>query len=172
MAILIVGLVAGFLFGYFLQKGGILKYETQLDAMQLRSFTIFKFMMSAMITGSVGLHILKGFGFIDFNPEPFSVFGVIIGGLIFGIGWGLLGSCPGTDIGSIGTGRIDTIWGLLGLIAGSIIFSFIYEPVSKLYNSTIIGNISLFGDLSPLIAVPLFVTLIILFFKFLKRIGL
>ena len=36
---------------------------------------------------------------------------VVIGGLIFGLGWGLLGYCPGTFMGALGEGRWDTCGG-------------------------------------------------------------
>jgi uncharacterized membrane protein YedE/YeeE len=38
-----------------------------------------------------------------------------IGGLLFGIGWGILGYCPGTAAGALGEGRIDGLWGVLGI---------------------------------------------------------
>ena len=47
-------------------------------------------------------------------------------GLIFGIGWGLLGYCPGTSAGALGEGRWDAVWGILGMLAGAAIYAEAY----------------------------------------------
>ena len=49
------------------------------------------------------------------------IFGAnIIGGLVFGAGWRLLGYCPGTLLGALGEGRLDALGGILGMLVGAV----------------------------------------------------
>lgn len=47
----------------------------------------------------------------------------ILGGLLFGVGFALLGYCPGTGAAALGQGNWDAIAGVVGLIAGSYLFA-------------------------------------------------
>jgi hypothetical protein len=62
----------------------------------------------------------------------------IAGGLLFGVGLGLLGYCPGTGVAALGQGNYDAIAGILGLLVGS----YLYAETSGFVGSTIerIGN--------------------------------
>jgi hypothetical protein len=56
----------------------------------------------------------------------------IIGGLIFGVGFALLGYCPGTIAGAIGNGYLDAlVGGLAGILIGSGIFAALYPRLSQ-----------------------------------------
>ena len=46
MKILLYGLITGIFFGFFLQRGQVLRYEKQLGALRLMDMTIVKFMLS------------------------------------------------------------------------------------------------------------------------------
>ena len=104
---LMFGLVTGFIFGFLLQKGQVVKYEKIVGALRLRDLTIIKFMLSAILVGMVGIHLMKDFGLIELEIKSAALGANIIGGLIFGIGFGLLGYCPGTAVGAVGEGRAD-----------------------------------------------------------------
>ena len=58
MNILLYGLVTGILFGFFLQKGRVIRYDKQLAALRLKDMTIVKFMMSHILVAMVGVYIL------------------------------------------------------------------------------------------------------------------
>ena len=55
---------------------------------------------------------------------------LIGGSAIFGIGWGLVGYCPGPAISSLAYGRQETLIFLAALIVGSFLTRFIPEPGS------------------------------------------
>ena len=97
MKLLIYGLVTGLLFGFFLQKGRVLRYDKQLGALRLKDMTILKFMLSSVCVGMVGIYLLNDLGLVKLSIKATVLGPVIIGGLIFGLGWGLLGYCPGTS---------------------------------------------------------------------------
>jgi hypothetical protein len=69
-------------------------------------------------------------GLVKLAIKPTILGAVIMGGLLFGLGWGLLGYCPGTSLGAIGEGRWDALWGVLGMLVGAGIFAEAY-PLMK-----------------------------------------
>lgn len=44
---------------------------------------------------------------------------VLAGGLIFGVGWGLSGICPGAAYASFGVGNVPILWGVAGMFVGA-----------------------------------------------------
>ena len=127
MITLILGLITGILFGFFLQKGQVLKYDKQLGMLRFKDFTILKVMLSAILVGMVGIYFFVDIGIGELSLKPTVLVANIIGGLIFGLGWGMLGYCPGTAVGATGEGRWDAFWGgVLGMLVGAGIFSEVY----------------------------------------------
>jgi hypothetical protein len=56
----------------------------------------------------------------------------IIGGLIFGVGFGILGYCPGTAAGAIGQGCLDALLGgVVGILIGAGLFAAIYHKIHQ-----------------------------------------
>ncbi|OHB83695.1 MAG: hypothetical protein A2V98_07930 [Planctomycetes bacterium RBG_16_64_12] len=52
-------------------------------------------------------------------------------GLVFGIGFAILGCCPGTGDAALGQGNLDAIAGVLGLMAGSYLFALVSAPLGR-----------------------------------------
>lgn len=145
MSQLVYGLITGILFGFFLQRGEVLRYDKQIGALRLLDMTIVKFMLSAVFVGTVGIYLLHDLGLAKLSIKATVLGSTIAGGLLFGIGWGLLGYCPGTAIGAIGEGRWDGVWGVLGMLAGGALYAEAY-PLMK-------QNLLSWGDLGK-ITVP------------------
>jgi uncharacterized membrane protein YedE/YeeE len=97
----------------------------------------------------------------------------ITGGLIFGIGWGFLGYCPGTAAGALGEGRWDALWGLIGMVMGAGIFAEVYPLLKGTFiTKGYYGQVSLPAALGVnhwLVIVPMTVGVIFLFRWFEKR---
>ncbi|HUH66708.1 MAG TPA: DUF6691 family protein [Syntrophales bacterium] len=130
MSELIYGLVTGCVFGFLLQKGRVIRYDKQLGALRLIDMTIVKFMVSTILVAMIGVYILSDLRTAKLSIKPTILGSNILGGLIFGIGWGLLGYCPGTQLGALGEGRWDAVWGILGMLAGAAVFAELF-PVLK-----------------------------------------
>jgi uncharacterized protein len=145
---LVMGLITGMLFGAFLQQGEALRFERQVGAMRLVDMTIVKFLLTTIVVGSIGVHLLQDLGVISFAPRSLSLGAQIIGGLLFGAGWAVIGYCPGTSIGAIAEGRFHAIWPILGMLTGGIVFAFLY-PVVQLYILPMgsFGSVSIYGAL-------------------------
>jgi hypothetical protein len=122
MTMLLYGLLTGIIFGFLLQKGRVTRYDKQLAALRLMDMTIVKFMLSTVLVAMVGTYLLKDLGLAKLSIKPTILGGVILGGLIFGMGWGLLGYCPGT---------FDGLWGILGMLGGAALYAEAYPAMEK-----------------------------------------
>ena len=129
---LLLGLLIGIGFGFSLNKGGLTQYDVIVKQLLFKDFTVIKVMMSAIAVGMVGVYAMKGLGWVTLYPKPGSIGGTVIGGLIFGIGFGLLGYCPGIVVGAAAHGALDAIFGgMLGMMIGSAIFVALFPRLEK-----------------------------------------
>jgi uncharacterized protein len=128
---LLWGVVFGIVFGFLLQKGGVTKYDVIIGQLLLEDFTVLKIMLTAVVVGSIGLYAFQHLGWIKLNPKSGSWGQNAIGGLIFGVGFAVLGYCPGTIAGAVGNGYLDAaIGGLVGIILGSGLLAAVYPRLS------------------------------------------
>lgn len=132
------GLITGILFGVLLQRAQMLRFDRQVGALLFRDMTIVKFMVTAILVAMVGMYLLADLGFAKFAIKETELVGNVVGGLLFGAGWAILGYCPGTAAGALGEGRWDALWGILGGLAGGALYAEVY-PWLKL-NLLPIGN--------------------------------
>ncbi len=168
-----LGLITGILFGFLLQKGRVLRFEKQVGAMLLKDMTIVKFMFSAILVGMVGIALLSDAGMITLSHKPMNLGAVLLGGGMFGIGWAVMGYCPGTSIGALGEGRWHAIFAVAGMVAGAALYAELF-PFFKLtvlawkdYGK--IGFPEVLG-VSPWVIIPFFwAGTISLFFWFEKK---
>lgn len=142
------GLVTGMVFGVLMQRARVLRYDKQLAALRFKDFTILKFMMSTIIVGMIGTYFLYDQGLVKLSIKPTILGGTVTGGVLFGVGWALLGYCPGTSMGALGEGRVDAFWGILGAVVGAALyaemFPYLQDTLLKMYDY---GKITLPGIL-------------------------
>ncbi len=131
MTTLLYGLVTGILFGFLLQKARVLRYDKQIGALRLLDMTILKFMLSSIMVAMVGVYLLKDLGLVKLNLKTTIVGAQVLGGIVFGIGWGLLGYCPGTQVGALGEGRLDAIWGIVGMLLGAAFYAELFPLLKR-----------------------------------------
>jgi uncharacterized membrane protein YedE/YeeE len=130
---LVLGLIFGVAFGFLLQKGGVARYEVLMGQFFLTDFTVIKVMLTAIAVGMVGIFSMRAMGLVKLHLKPTRYASNIVGGLLFGVGLGVLGYCPGTGAAALGQGNYDAIPGILGLMAGS----YLYAETSGYLSSTI-----------------------------------
>jgi uncharacterized membrane protein YedE/YeeE len=126
---LIYGVITGIIFGFLLQKGRVIRYDKQIGALLLTDMTIVKFMLTTILVAMVGVYLLVDLGLAKLSLKATILGGNIIGGLIFGFGWAILGYCPGTQMGALGEGRWDALWGIIGMLAGAALFAESYPTL-------------------------------------------
>jgi uncharacterized membrane protein YedE/YeeE len=170
-----LGLVTGVLFGFLLQKGRVLRFEKQVGAMLLKDMTIFKFMLSAILVGMVGIVLLTDAGIVALGHKSMNLGAVLLGGALFGAGWAVMGFCPGTSVGALGEGRWHAVFAIAGMVAGAALYAELYP----FFKSTVIawkdfGKIGLPETLgvSPWVIIPFFGAGTISLFLWFEKKGL
>ena len=127
---LIGGLLLGFVFGFLLQKGQVTRYKVIVGQFLLVDWTVLRVMLSAIITGSIGVYAMLSLGWIEglmVKPAVLAANG--LGGLIFGVGMASLGYCPGTGVGAAAEGSRHARWGLVGMVVGAGCYAAAYPVI-------------------------------------------
>jgi uncharacterized membrane protein YedE/YeeE len=169
---LVLGLVTGIAFGFLLQKGRVAKYQVILGQLLLKDWTAFKIMISAMLTGAIGVYALRAADVTYLDIWPFQPAAMLLGALLFGIGIAVIGYCPGTGMAGAGEGSRDAAVGVLGMITGAGMFVASYgalEPVALALGD--LGKVTVPAVLgvSPWIVIAALAVLIPLLLRRLER---
>ena len=172
---LLFGFITGIIFGFLLQKGGVGRYNVIINQLLLKDFTVLKIMLSAAVTGMIGIYFLKGRKLVELHPKSGSLGMTVVGGLIFGIGFAVLGYCPGTISTAIGQGNLDALsGGLIGIILGAGLFAQLYPKIQKFLKIGWFAAITwpeLF-QVNPWVVIVLLSLVIIAIFFWLEAAGL
>ena len=172
---LLFGLITGIGFGVLLQRAEVIRFDRQIGALLLVDMTIVKFMLTTIIVGMVGVHLLVDLGLAKLSLKPLIFGGNLLGGLIFGVGWALLGYCPGTAAAALGEGRVDALAGMAGMLVGAAVFAEAYPALKEsVLTWGDFGKVTLPGllGLSHWPVIVVFVAAAVLLLRFLERKGL
>lgn len=141
-----VAFLVGAAFGAALERAGLGNAEKLAGQFYFRDFTVFKVMMSAIVTAMLGVFWLGRFGVLDVSalyvPETF-LLPQVAGGLIFGLGFVISGLCPGTSCVAAASGKGDGVAVVLGLLAGVIVTGLAFPLFKDFYASTAKGTFTL-----------------------------
>jgi hypothetical protein len=128
---IVLGLFIGIAFGFLLQKSNVTSYQVVIGQLLLSDFTVIKMMLSAVIVGMIGFSLLKRRGLVQPHIVSGSAGSSLAGGLVFGLGFALLGYCPGTVAGAVGQGALDALFGgFVGMLIGAGLFARIYPALN------------------------------------------
>ena len=146
---LALAIFLGVFFGYALytvgaaQRGNI-RRMLRLEDLELMKIILFAIGFACSLVG-----ITAWLGILDighFSVKEMNA-GVILGGLIFGVGFGTLGSCPGTSLASLPYGnKVKTLAVILGGLLGAWAFSLSYGwwKAQGLFATMNMGKLTLF----------------------------
>lgn len=118
-------LLGGGLFGYGLAWSGMTRPEVVLSFLQLRDVGLLLVMAAALAVTAIGFHLAPRLRSTTLLGLPFShevkrmLPGTVSGALIFGVGWGLSGLCPGAAVASVGIGNGPVLIGLAAMFLGA-----------------------------------------------------
>ncbi len=145
----VLAIILGFLFGYALYWVGASSPKKLIAMLRLEDLTLMKIIVFAIGFASVLLSLFCLLGWFNINHLSIKTtnLGVIIGGLLFGIGFGTVGTCPGTCVAAAGSGGAKkAISAILGGLLGAWLFSLTYEFWFDLglYSSMNLDKLTLF----------------------------
>ena len=143
-----LALPVGIAFGAVLERAGLADPRKLAAQFTLTDLTVFKVMMTAIVTAAVGLFWLGRVGMLDLSRidvPPTFIVPQVIGGLIFGIGFVLGGYCPGTSCVAAAAGRGDAVALIGGMLAGTLLFAEAFGAVEGFYDSTAMGEATWYG---------------------------
>ncbi|MDE2416488.1 MAG: YeeE/YedE family protein [Burkholderiales bacterium] len=127
----ISGLVCGVLFGFVLENAGFGSPAKLTAQFQLRDWSVFKVMFTAIVVAAFGLYGLKFAGLLQsdavFVPTSL-LMASAVGGALVGAGFAVGGYCPGTSVVGLFSGRLDALVFLIGLLLGTVVFAGLYGP--------------------------------------------
>ena len=172
---LLVGLGLGLLFGLALHRSGVTNPDVIFQQLLLRDMTVVKVMMSAVVVGGIGIYVMWHFGLVQLHIREAAVGSTVVGGIIFGVGFALLGYCPGTAAAAVGEGRLDALFGgILGMLIGAFIYGMLYPRIKKLLKLGSMGKQTLWELLRipPAAALALISIVVLALFWWFETVGL
>ncbi|MBT8229988.1 MAG: YeeE/YedE family protein [Saprospiraceae bacterium] len=122
-------LLVGILFGIMMAKAEIISWFRIYEMFRFESFHMYGIIGSAVVLGIIIIQIIKRTKFksiygeeIVIPDKDFSYARYIIGGIIFGLGWAMVGACPGPMFVLIGYGYYVILLVVLGALIGTFVY--------------------------------------------------
>ena len=128
-------LLIGIFFGIILIQSEVSSWYRIQEMFRFQSFHMYGVIGSGIMVALIGKLLLRKLkirsatgnkivaGQKKYHP------GLVIGGVLFGIGWGLTGVCPGPLYALIGKGLYPLIIVFISALAGTWVYSFFREKL-------------------------------------------
>lgn len=123
-------LIGGMYFGFVLVKSEVVSWFRIQEMFRFQDFHMYGIIGSAIIVGIISIQIIKWYNFTDIEGNPITIppkdvsqwRRYIVGGSMFGLGWALLGACPGPIFALLGTGLTIMIVPIATAIFGTWLY--------------------------------------------------
>jgi uncharacterized protein len=118
-------LAFGVLFGFILSRAGATDYDAVSGMFRLTDLHLFGVIGLAVAVSAAGFFVARRSGARALNGELLVITKKPMtrqlagGALLFGVGWGLAGTCPGTALAQVGEGRLAGLVTLTGIVLGA-----------------------------------------------------
>lgn len=129
-------LLVGIFFGIVLVKSEAVSWYRIFEMFQFQSFHMYGIIGSAVVTGIILLFIAKKLNIFTINGEAIKVpkkdktiTRYLIGGSIFGLGWALVGACPGPLFVLFGAGFYTIGIVILAAILGTFVYGVLKDKL-------------------------------------------
>ena len=129
-------ILAGLFFGFVAVKSEVVSWFRILEMFHFDSFHMYRIIGSAVVIGIISIQIIKRFQMKDMKGEQISVGDkemtpkrYIIGGSLFGLGWALVGACPGPMYALVGNGYWIILVPMFFAFLGTMTYGMIREKL-------------------------------------------
>src|SRR5690606_36308942 len=122
-------IILGVLFGVVMYKAEAASWFRIYEMFNFQSFHMYGFIGTALVVGVTAVQIIKRTQARDVDGEKIqiadkakSIPRYLIGGILFGLGWALVGACPGPIFVLLGAG----VYSILIVIVFALIGTYLY----------------------------------------------
>lgn len=122
-------LLVGILLGIIMFKSEAASWFRIYEMFRFESFHMYGIIGSTVVLGIIFIQLIKKYNIksfygneIHFQPKNKSFARYILGGIIFGLGWALVGACPAPIFTLIGAGFFPVIIVFLFSILGTFLY--------------------------------------------------
>lgn len=130
-------LIVGVAFGIVFVKAEIISWFRIQEMFRFQSFHMYGVIGTAVVVAFISLQIIKKFNIKSLNGEEIVIAkkpsskGLVIGGLIFGMGWAITGACPGPLYAQIGSGFGVVSVTLLSAVLGTWTYGLLKDKLPQ-----------------------------------------
>lgn len=124
----------GIAFGYVMSRAGATTYDFHARMFLLEDLRLMAVIGLAVLISMGGLWWMERLRPrcpltgepVQFSRKPWQR-GLILGSILFGIGWGMTASCPGTLPAMLGEGKLPALFVFLGALAGTYLYGRLHD---------------------------------------------
>lgn len=115
----------GVLFGFVLSRVGATEYDAIFAMFALRDLHLAGVMAVAIAGLALGFGAVRRRSLTSMSGQALTLQpkamtpGLVLGGLLFGVGWAVSGTCPGTALAQLGEGRLSALATVAGILLSS-----------------------------------------------------
>ncbi len=122
-------------FGFILVKSEVVSWFRIQEMFRFDSIHMYGIIGLAILVGVISIQLIKRWNMKDAYGNPITippkdvsqVKRYIIGGSLFGLGWAMLGACPGPMFALLGSGLTVMIVPILAALAGTLAYGVLRE---------------------------------------------
>ncbi|WP_264520862.1 DUF6691 family protein [Flavobacterium sp. N1994] len=129
-------ILVGFFFGIVLTKAEAVSWYRIYEMFQFQSFHMYGIIMTAIATGVIGIQIIKRSKLKDIEGNVLTIpdkekgnARYWIGGILFGLGWAMVGACPGPIFIMLGAGFLSVGLILIGAVFGTFLYGVLKDKL-------------------------------------------
>ena len=134
----LIALLFGTGFGFMLSWAWITDYDVIRNMLLFRELDVYFMMGAAMVTAAIGVRLLRAAGVkavVGGEPANWTLTKPgrhhVYGSLLFGLGWGIAGTCPGPIAAQLGRGQWAAWFTIAGVFAGVALFGYLKDRAER-----------------------------------------
>ena len=123
----------GLVFGFLLSRVGATEFDAIATMFLLTDLHLMGVIGVAVLVAGAGVRVFRaraaaGYEAPSLRPKPIKP-GLLIGSVLFGLGWAMTGTCPGTGLAQLGEGKWIALFTVAGVFAGSGLHRVVGKPI-------------------------------------------
>lgn len=129
-------LVVGFFFGIIMYKSEAASWFRIYEMFRFESFHMYGIIGTALFFGIIFIQLIKRKKIKSIDGSPIvipdkekSIYRYLLGGIIFGLGWALVGACPGPMFTLVGAGFLPILIVIVSAVVGTFIYGLLKDKL-------------------------------------------